>query len=53
MSKVTLSMGQGRGKLSKDVSFKLCLVCSEAEVADGKGFIEEGPAAKDGGNVGT
>ena len=53
MSKVTLSMGEGSSKLSKDVSFKLCLVCSEAEVANGKGLTEEGPAAKDRGNVGA
>ena len=53
MSKVKLPMGEGSGKFSKDVSFKLCLVRGEAEVADGKGLIEEGPAAKDGGNVGT
>ena len=53
MSKVKLPMGEGSGKLSKDVRFKLCAVRGEAEVANGKGFVEEGPAAKDRGNVGA
>ena len=48
-------MGEGRGKLPCDVTFKFFLLCEEAEAAGTvrAGGGGKGPAAKDGGDVGA